>query len=107
MAVCRHGLRVINRTLIEVWLADVWTIRATARVLDRSPGMVSDEVVHHGNTACYAAQAVQAQAATARSRCGRKPKLGAEDALLADVADLRHLGWSPEQSTPHACCCSC
>ena len=55
MAVGRRGLTVIDRTLIEVRLQDGWCIRAIARVLDRSPGMVSDEVARHGGTACYAA----------------------------------------------------
>jgi IS30 family transposase len=68
MVVCRRGLTVVDRTLIEVRLADGWTIRAIARALDRSPGMVSDEVARHGGTVCYAAQAAQTQAASARSR---------------------------------------
>lgn len=97
MAVCRRGLSVVDRALIEVRLADGWTIRAIARALDRSSGMVSDEVARHGGVACYTAQAAQTQAASARSRCGRKPRLGAEDALFAEVADLLRRGWSPEQ----------
>ena len=68
MVVCRRGLTVLNRTLIETRLADGWTVRAIARALDRSPSMVSDEVASHGGMTGYAAPAAQAQAACARSR---------------------------------------
>ena len=97
MVVCRRGLTVLDRTLIEVRLADGWTLRAIARALDRSPGTVSDEVARHGGRTGYRAQAAQAQAASARSRCGRKPRLGAGGALFGQVADLLRRGWSPEQ----------
>ena len=97
MAVCRRGLTVIDRALIEVRLADGWTLRAIARALGRSPGMVSGEVARHGGMAGYAAQAAQAQAASARSRCGRKARLGPDGVLFAEVAALLRRGWSPEQ----------
>ena len=88
---------MIDRTLIKVRLADGWCLLAIARALGRSPGMVSDEVARHGGKACYAAQATQTQVASVRGRYGRKPRLGAEDALFAEVADLLRRGWSPEQ----------
>ncbi len=97
MASCRRALDVVDRALIEVRLADGWTIRAIARALDRSPGMVSDEVARYGGRVGYAACAAQAQAASAYSRCGRKPRLAADGALFAEVADLLRRGWSPEQ----------
>jgi len=97
MAACRRGLSVVDRTLIEVRLHDGWCIRAIARALDRSGGTISDEVARHGGRAGYAAHAAQAQAACARSRCGRKARLGADGALFTQIADLLRRGWSPEQ----------
>ena len=97
MAICGHGLGVVDCALIEVRLADGWTMRMIARALDRSPGTVSDEVARHGGRAGYAACAAQAQAASARGRCGRKPRLAADGALFGEVADLLRRGWSPEQ----------
>ncbi len=88
MAVCRRGLSVLDRTLIEVRLRDGWTLRAIARALGRSPGMVSDEVARHGGRADYAAHAAQTQAASARSRCGRTPR----PRLAADVATSAFAG---------------
>ena len=97
MAECRRGLSVVDRTLIEVRLRDGWGIRAIARSLDRSPGMVSDEVARHGGRAGYAAQAAQTQAGVARSRCGRRPRLAAGSALFAEVAALLRQGRPAEQ----------
>ena len=76
---------------------DRWTLHAIARALDHSLGTVSDEVARAGGRADYAAHTAQTQAASARSRCGRKPRLGLDGALFADVAALLRRGWSPEQ----------
>ena len=97
MAVFRCGLSVVDRALIEVRLGDGWTLRAIACALGRSPDTVSDEVARGGGKAGYRAYAAQARAASAHSRCGRKPRLGVDGVLFAEVAGLLRLGWSPEQ----------
>ena len=53
MAVPRRKLTVFDRSIIEVRLRDGWGIRAIARELGRSPGMVSDEINRHGGAAAY------------------------------------------------------
>ena len=97
MAGTRRSLTMFDRLLIELRLRDGWGIRAIARALDRSPGMVSDEIARHGGAAAYQAQAAAAQADAGRRRCGRKPRLMQGGALLGQVAGLLRQGWSPEQ----------
>jgi IS30 family transposase len=53
MAGQRRKLTVSDRSMIEVRLRDGWGIRAIARDLDRSPGMVSDEINRHGGRVAY------------------------------------------------------
>jgi IS30 family transposase len=97
MAVRRRKLTVSDRVLIEVRLGDGWGMRAIARALDRSAGMVSDEINRHGGAAGYRAQAAAAQADTDRRLTGRRRRLVHDGALFGRVAELLCLGWSPEQ----------
>ncbi len=93
----RRDLSVCDRTAIELRLRDGLGIRAIARELGRSPGTISGEIARHGGRAGYRAQAASAQAADARLRSGRKPRLAVGCALWDEVARLVRLGWSPEQ----------
>ena len=68
MAGARRSLTVFDRLLIELRLWDGWGVRPIARELDRSPGMVSDEINRHGGAAAY-----QAQAAAGRADAGPRP----------------------------------
>jgi IS30 family transposase len=97
MTVIRVVLSVYDRTMIQARLADGLGVRAIARQLGRSAGMVCDEIHRHGGRAAYLAQAAHAQAAASRRLCGRKPRLASHDALLGEIAALLRRGWSPEQ----------
>lgn len=97
MAGPRRKLTVFDRSIVEVRLRDGWGIRAVARDLDRSPGMISDEINRHGGRAAYQAQAAAAQSDADRQLTGRKPRMAPDGALFGQVAALLHLGWSPEQ----------
>ena len=97
MAVPRRKLTVVDRTMIEVRLRDGWGIRAIARSLDRSPGMISDEVKRHRDAAGYSAQTAEMQAVADRRLSGRKSRLASDGVLFGEVAGLLSLGWSPEQ----------
>lgn len=97
MAGSRQALSVVDRTLIEVRLRDGFGVCAIARALGRSAGTISDEINRHGGRLCYQAQTAMTQAAAARRLCGRKPRLGPDGALFAQVAALLRKGWSPEQ----------
>ena len=97
MAGQRRKLTVFDRSTIEVRLRDGWGIRAIARDLDRSPGMVSDEIRRHGGAAAYQAHAAAAQADADRRLSGRRPILAQDGVLFGSVAELLRLGWSPEQ----------
>ena len=93
----RRMLTLVDRTMIEVRLSDGMGIRAIARCLGRSPGTICDEIRRHGGVSAYLAQAATTRAAGSRALCGRKQRLGSEDALFVEVARLVCLGWSPEQ----------
>jgi IS30 family transposase len=97
MAVRRCGLTVFDRSMIEVRLRDGWSIRAIARDLGRSPGMISDEVNRHGGAGTYRALVATAQADANRRVTGRRPRLAQDGALFGQVAALLRLSWSPEQ----------
>ena len=97
MALSRRKLSVFDRSVIEVRLRDGWGIRAIARGLDRSPGMVSDEVRRHGGAGAYQAQVAAAQAEADQLLTGRRAILAYDGDLFARVAGLLRLGWSPEQ----------
>ena len=70
MASQRRKLTVFDRLTIEVRLRDGWGIRAIARDLDRSPGMISDEIRRHGGVAAYQGHAAATQADADRRRVG-------------------------------------
>ena len=93
----RRVLTVFDRTLIQARLADGLALRAIARQLGRSPGVVCDEIARHGGRAAYRAQTAHSQALASRRLSGRKPRLASGSALFADVAALLRRGWSPEQ----------
>jgi transposase, IS30 family len=93
MAEQRRKLTVFDRSAIELRLRDGWGVRAIARDLDRSPGVIN----RHGGASIYQAEAAVAQAAVARRLTGRKPALAQDGARFGQVAKLLHLGWSPEQ----------
>ena len=97
MEVLRRALTVFDRLTIEVRLRDGWCVRAIARALDRSAGVISGEIKRHGGASGYQADAASAQADAARLRTGRRPLLAPGGALFARVAELLCLGWSPEQ----------
>jgi transposase, IS30 family len=97
MADQRRKLTVCDRSMIELRLRDGWGVRAIARDLDRSPGMISDEVNRHGSSAGYQAEAAVAQVTAARRLTGRKPVLAQNGTAFGQVASLLRLGWSPEQ----------
>jgi IS30 family transposase len=97
MAKQRRELTVFDRSKIEVRLRDGWGIRAIARDLDRSPGMVSDEISRHGGRSVYHAQTAAVQAAAALCLTGRAPRMAEDGALFGHVSGLLRLGWSPEQ----------
>jgi IS30 family transposase len=97
MAGQRRKLTVFDRSMIEVRLRDGLGIRAIARDLDRSPGMISDEIHRHGGAASYQAHAAAAQADTDQRLSGRRPLLAPDGALFGRVQGLLRLGWSPEQ----------
>jgi IS30 family transposase len=88
---------VFDRLLIELRLGDGWGVRAIARALDRSPGMVSGEINRHGGAAAYQARTAAARADAGRRRSGRKPRLAHGGAVFPQVAGLLRQGWSPEQ----------
>ena len=52
-------LTAVDRTMIEVRLADGFGIRAIARYLGRSPGTVCDEIRRHGGIGRHLAQAAR------------------------------------------------
>ena len=97
MAGARRWLTVFDRFLIDLRLRDGWGVRAIARALDRSPGMVSDEINRHGGAAAYQAAAAAAQADADRRLSGRRPRLAQDGAVFGQVAGLLRQGWSPEQ----------
>jgi IS30 family transposase len=97
MAEQRRKLTVFDRSAIELRLRDGWGVRAIARDLDRSPGVISGEINRHGGATVYQAEAAVAQAAVARRLTGRKPVLAQDGARFGQVAELLRLGWSPEQ----------
>lgn len=97
MACQRRKLTVFDRSLIEVRLGDGWGVRAIARHLGRSAGMVCEEIKRHGGAAGYRAEAAAVQAGAARRLTGRRRRLAQDGALFARVAELLGLGWSPEQ----------
>ncbi len=97
MAVQRRQLTVFDRSTIEVRLRDGWSIRAIARDLGRSPGMVSDEVARHGGRSLYQAQVATSACLAALCRTGRRRRLAHDGALFLQVSALLRLGWSPEQ----------
>jgi IS30 family transposase len=97
MAGQRRRLTVFDRSTIDLRLRDGWGLRAIARSLDRSPGMISDEVCRHGGVVAYQADAAAAQAAVDRRWSGRQPALAQHGAPFGRVAELVRLGWSPEQ----------
>ncbi len=97
MAGERRSLTVFDRLVIEVRLEDGWGVRAIARALDRSPGVVSNEINRHGGAAAYQAQSAAAQAEAVRRRSGRRPRLAHDGVLFGQVAGLLRQGWSPEQ----------
>jgi len=97
MAGQRRKLTVFDRSMIEVRLRDGWGIRAIARDLDRSAGVVSDEINRHGGRAAYQAHAAAAQYDADRRLTGRKPRMARDGALFGQVSSLLRLGWSPEQ----------
>lgn len=97
MAGARRSLTVFDRLQIELRLVDGWGVRAIARALDRSAGMVSDEIKRHGGAAAYRAQAAVEQADAGRRRSGRRPRLAQDGVVFSQVAGLLRQGWSPEQ----------
>jgi len=97
MAGRRCELTVFDRSIIEVRLGDGWGIRAIARDLGRSPGMISDEVTRHGGAGTYRAHVATTQADANRCLTGRRARLAQDGALFDQVAALLRLGWSPEQ----------
>ena len=97
MAVPRRALSVVDRTTIEVRLRDGWGVRAIARALDRSPGVISDEIGRHGGVAAYCAEAAMMAHAASRRLTGRKARLTKGSVLFEEVVGLLRLGWSPEQ----------
>ena len=97
MTIFRRMLTVVDRTMIEVRLADGFGIRAIARYLGRSPGTVCDEIRRHGGIGRYLAQAATTGALSNRALSGRKRRLASDGVLFGEVARLLCLGWSPEQ----------
>ncbi len=97
MAEARRELTVFDRSMIEVRPRDGLGIRAIARDLGRSAGMISDEVNRHGGVGAYHAPVAAAQADANRRVTGRRPRLAQDGVLFGQVAALLRLGWSPEQ----------
>jgi IS30 family transposase len=97
MDVHRRKLTVFDRATIELRLRDGLGVRAIARDLARSPGMISGEIKRHGGAAGYQAEVASAQASAARRRGGRRPLLAHNGARFGRVAELVGRGWSPEQ----------
>src|ERR687897_2516176 len=90
----RRKLTVEDRVAIELRRKD--GVRAIARELGRSPGVISTELGREpdGN---YAAGPAQAAAATRRDQSGRRARLAPDSPLFTEVAKLLRLQWSPEQ----------
>lgn len=97
MSVIRRRLTPIDRATTEVRLRDGWSLRAIGRLLGRSVSTVSAEVSRHGGRCGYRAEAAATQAASARRLSGRKPRMGADGAMFAEIVRLVRRGWSPEQ----------
>ena len=95
--VSRHCLTVFDRTMIQARIADGLGVRAIARQLGRSVGVVCTEISRHGGRAGYLAQAAHIEASASRRLCGRKPRLASDGPVFAEVAALLRRGWSPEQ----------
>lgn len=74
------------------------SLRAIARVLNRSPSSISRELVRHGTEGqAYDAVAAGDRAREKRFQRRRRPKLGLHTVLFGVVEYFLHEGWSPEQ----------
>jgi IS30 family transposase len=80
MAVPRRQLTVFDRSIIEVRLRDGWGIRAIARDLDRSAGVISDEISRHGGRSAYQAVTAAARSDEDLYLTGRKPRMAPDGA---------------------------
>src|SRR5690242_14368597 len=94
----RRKLTVEDRVVIDLRRKDGWGVRAIARELGRSPGVISAEIGRGRDTdGRYAAGPAQAAATARRDRSGRRAKLAPDSPLFAEVTKLLRLQWSPEQ----------
>lgn len=97
MTTIRAILTVFDRVMIQARISDGLGVRAIARQLGRSAGVVCDEINRHGGRAAYQAQTAHARADASRRLCGRKSRLASGGILLDEIAALLRRGWSPEQ----------
>lgn len=91
-----HALSLAEREHVSRGLAQGLSLRAIARVLDRSPSTVSREVSRHGGREHYLAVSADEQA----WKDGRRPKpcvLVSRPRLCQIVARKLKQNWSPEQ----------
>lgn len=92
---CQH-LTLEEREEIRVALSAKMSLRAIARMLDRSPSTISREVARNRGRRYYKAVNADGRA----NRMAKRPKLGALEltpALLHLVMEKLELKWSPEQ----------
>ncbi len=86
-----------ERELSRVWKTRGLSIRAIARMLNRSPSSVSREFeINSREDGTYPANYADKQYAERRKNCGRKPIFENEQ-IKNDVVEKLEQRWTPEQ----------
>lgn len=77
------------------------SIRAIARILNRSPSSISRECLRNSPSGSYSCTFAQQRYERRRRFARPAPKLKVGSALFEQVRSYLHLGWSPEQIASH------
>ena len=77
------------------------SIRAIARILNRSPSSISRECLRNSPIGSYSCTFAQQRYERRRRFARPAPKLTVGSALFEQVRSYLHLGWSPEQIASH------
>jgi IS30 family transposase len=77
------------------------SIRAIARILNRSPSSISRECLRNSPSGSYSCTFAQQRYQRRRRFARPAPKLTVGSALFEQVRGYLHLGWSPEQIAAH------
>lgn len=90
-----------QRQTISISLEQGLSIRATARILNRTPSSISREISRNSAGADYACTFAHQRCYKRRIYIHPQPKLVVGSKLFEQVRAWLHLGWSPQQIAGH------